>query len=331
MKKNTYIIAEVAQAHDGSLGTAFSYIDAVAKSGADAIKFQTHFAEEESTYDEPWRVKFSIQDKFRFDYWKRLEFTEEQWIKLKKYATDRKLDFISSPFSIKAAKLLKKINVKFWKIASGEVHNNELLNFCFKDKKPMLISTGLINDLELSNLYKKLKQNKKDFAFFHCVSRYPTEPEYWNLNNISQLKQKFKCKIGFSDHSGNIISSLSAATIGVDFIEIHVTFDKNSFGPDTKSSIDMKQLKDLVNGVKQIDLSKKYNFKDNSKNKNKVIFSRSLALKKPMKKGSLIKLSDLTLKKPGTGFKYNQIKNIVGKKLKINKSHLYLLKKSDLQ
>ena len=82
MKKNTYIIAEVAQAHDGSLGTAFSYIDAVAKSGADAINFQTHFAEEESTYDEPWRVKFSIQDKFRFDYWKRLEFTEEQWTQI---------------------------------------------------------------------------------------------------------------------------------------------------------------------------------------------------------------------------------------------------------
>ena len=193
MKNNTYVIAEVAQAHDGSLGTAYSYIDAVAKSGANAIKFQTHFANEESTYDEPWRVKFSKQDKYRYDYWKRLEFTEDQWLELKRYATKKKLDFISSPFSIKAAKLLKKINVKYWKIASGEVHNDELLNFCFKDKKPILISTGLIDDSELNNLSKKLKRNKKEYAFFHCVSRYPTEPKYWNLDKIIKLRKKFNC------------------------------------------------------------------------------------------------------------------------------------------
>ncbi|MDC3156520.1 N-acetylneuraminate synthase family protein [Pelagibacteraceae bacterium] len=331
MKKNTYIIAEVAQAHDGSLGSAYAYIDAISKTGVDAIKFQTHFAEEESTYDEPWRVKFSKQDKSRFDYWKRIEFTEKNWIDLKKYADKKNIDFISSPFSIKAANLLKKIRIKYWKIASGEIHNDDLINFCCEDNKPMLISTGLVNDNELVKIYKKLKKIKKEFAFFHCVSMYPTTPKYWNLNNIIKLKEKFDCKIGFSDHSGDIYSSISAATIGIDFLEVHVTFNKKSFGPDNLASLDINQLEILVRGIRQIDDSKNYNLFNNLKTKNKKIFSRSLALKKPMSKGTILKKDDLILKKPGSGIQKTEIKKVVGKRLKVNKSHLRLLKKIDLE
>src|SRR5215213_6785943 len=96
------IVAEVAQAHDGSLGMAHAYIDAAANAGANAIKFQTHIAAAESTPGEPWRVKFSKQDASRYDYWKRMEFTEEQWYGLKSHADERSLKFLSSPFSIEA-------------------------------------------------------------------------------------------------------------------------------------------------------------------------------------------------------------------------------------
>src|SRR5436309_3983544 len=98
MGKPCFIVGEVAQAHDGSLGMAHAFIDAIANAGADAVKFQTHIAEAESTSSEPWRVKFSLQDKSRYDYWKRMEFTEEQWLGLKKHADDRGLKFLSSPF-----------------------------------------------------------------------------------------------------------------------------------------------------------------------------------------------------------------------------------------
>src|SRR5947209_3065166 len=93
------IIAEVAQNHDGSLGTAHAYIDAIARAGADAVKFQTHIAAAESTPSEPWRVKFSQQDQTRYDYWKRMEFTEEQWRGLAAHAERCGLTFLSSPFS----------------------------------------------------------------------------------------------------------------------------------------------------------------------------------------------------------------------------------------
>src|SRR5262245_27728030 len=115
------IIGEVAQAHDGSHGMAHAYIDAVANAGADAVKFQTHIASAESTPGEPWRVKFSRQDATRYDYWKRMEFTEEQWHGLKQHAQERGLQFLSSPFSVEAVELLKRVGVAAWKVASGEV------------------------------------------------------------------------------------------------------------------------------------------------------------------------------------------------------------------
>src|SRR5215470_15470826 len=103
--RHCMIIAEVAQAHDGSLGMAHAYIDAAAHAGADAVKFQTHLAAAESSPAEPWRVKFSYQDATRFDYWRRMEFTEPQWIGLHEHAGDNGLKFLSSPFSLEAVEL----------------------------------------------------------------------------------------------------------------------------------------------------------------------------------------------------------------------------------
>src|SRR6266516_398618 len=108
------IIGEVAQAHDGSLGMAHAFIDAIAKAGADAVKFQTHIAAAESTPAEPWRVKFSSQDATRYDYWQRMEFTEAQWRELRTHATQRELLFLSSPFSLEAVELLERVGVAAW-------------------------------------------------------------------------------------------------------------------------------------------------------------------------------------------------------------------------
>ena len=107
-----FLIAEVAQGHDGSLGTAHAFIEVAADAGADAIKFQTHIAAAESTLDEPFRVKFSLQDETRYDYWKRMEFSAEQWRDLADHARDRGLIFLSSAFSVQAVRLLSEIATK---------------------------------------------------------------------------------------------------------------------------------------------------------------------------------------------------------------------------
>lgn len=119
--QDVFIIAEIGQAHDGSLGILHSYIDTVAKTGVDAIKFQTHIAEAESSEFEPFRVKFSKQDATRYDYWKRMEFTKEQWVEIKEHCEDAGLEFMSSPFSIAAVKLLDSIGMRRFKIGSGEI------------------------------------------------------------------------------------------------------------------------------------------------------------------------------------------------------------------
>src|SRR6266550_9312706 len=117
------IIGEVAQAHDGSLGMAHAFIDAISAAGADAVKFQTHIASAESTQSEPWRVKFSPQDQTRYEYWKRMEFTEDQWHGLAGHAKEKGLLFLSSPFSFEAIELLKRVGVPAWKVGSGEIGN----------------------------------------------------------------------------------------------------------------------------------------------------------------------------------------------------------------
>ena len=122
------VIGEVAQAHDGSLGSAHAFIDAIARAGADAVKFQTHIAAAESTPSEPWRVRFSPQDATRYDYWKRMEFTPDQWLALKRHADERKLIFLSSPFSVEAVQLLQRVGVPAWKVASGEISNASLFD-----------------------------------------------------------------------------------------------------------------------------------------------------------------------------------------------------------
>src|SRR5918998_4360439 len=115
------VVGEVGQAHDGSLGMAHAFVDAIADAGADAVKFQTHIAAAESRTDEPWRVRFSYADETRFDYWRRMEFTEEQWAGLRAHAHERGIGFLSSPFSPEAVELLRRVGTDAWKIASGEV------------------------------------------------------------------------------------------------------------------------------------------------------------------------------------------------------------------
>src|SRR4051812_44905930 len=137
------VVGEVAQAHEGSLALAHSFIDAIAHAGADGVKFQTHIAAAESTPAEAWRVPFTPQDASRYDYWRRMEFSPEQWAGLRAHAHARGLRFLSSPFSIEAADLLANVGVDAWKVASGELVHDALLDRVLADGRTVLLSTGM--------------------------------------------------------------------------------------------------------------------------------------------------------------------------------------------
>jgi len=232
-----FIIGEIAQAHDGSLGMAHAYIDAIARAGADAVKFQTHIADAESSPQEPWRVKFSRQDATRFDYWKRMEFTREQWVGLKEHAEEKGLVFLSSPFSLQAAELLDALGMVAWKVASGEINNHALLDRMAATSKPVLLSSGMSSLAELDRAVAVVRARSCSVAAMQCTSSYPTPPEKLGLNLLEQYRGQYGCPVGLSDHSGAIYAGLAVVALGADLLEVHVTMSREMFGPDVIASV----------------------------------------------------------------------------------------------
>ena len=321
LNKNTILVAEIGQAHDGSLGSVHSYIDALKEIKIDAIKFQIHYADAESSKYEKFRIKFSYQDKSRYDYWKRIEFTENQWSEIKRHCEYLNIKFVASPFSIKSVDVLKKLNTKFYKIASGETNNFLMIDKIRSLNQNIILSSGLSNINELKKTFKRLDKNKT--SILQCTSHYPTKPENIGLNIMEKFRKLFKVPVGLSDHSGNKNTILAAASLGADIIEFHVTFSKKSFGPDNSSSIEINELGNLVDGVRYI--NKIINNKvDKDKvttklSKVKKIFGKSLAINCDLKKDSKIMIDYLESKKPsGMGISSSFYESIIGKKL--NKS-----------
>ncbi len=323
MIKKTFIIAEIAQAHDGSLGIAHSYIDALSGTGVDAVKFQTHIAEAESSQYESFRTKFSYEDDSRFDYWKRMEFTHDQWLGLKNHCEDVNLEFISSPFSCQAVDLLEKIGVKRYKIGSGEVENRLIIEKICKTGKPILLSSGMSSYDELDKATDWIKAYKNPLSILQCTTNYPTKPKEWGLNVIKEMKDKYKLPIGFSDHSGDIYACLAAVTLGAELLEFHAVFDKKMFGPDAKASLTIDQIAQLVAGVRQIEEARSENInKDNNERfiELKNIFGKSLCVNKELKIGHVLTLEDLEAKKPrNKGLDAALYRDILGRSLCVDK------------
>src|SRR5680860_1461228 len=167
------VIAEIAQAHEGSIILAHSYIEALSKTGVDAVKFQVHIAEAESSIHEPFRVKFS-NDKSRYDYWKRMQFSLEEWKSLKERCEQLNLEFIASPFSNAAVDLLEEVGVKRYKIGSGEVNNFLLLEKIANTGKPLILSSGMSSYLELDKTVKFLEDRDVEYSILQCTTAYPT-------------------------------------------------------------------------------------------------------------------------------------------------------------
>ncbi len=313
------IIGEVAQAHDGSLGLAHAFVDAIASAGADAVKFQTHIASAESTPAEPWRVRFSRQDERRIDYWKRMEFSAEQWQGLQEHAEDRGLVFLSSPFSEEAVDLLDKQGVPAWKVASGEVGNPLLLERMASTGKPVLLSSGMSSFADLDKAVDLLGARDVPYAVFQCTTAYPSPAEKIGLNVISELRQRYRVPTGLSDHSGTVFPALAAATLGVELLEVHVTLSREMFGPDVPASVTTTELQQLVEGVRFIERAMGHpSDKDalaDDLTEMRTIFGKSLVPRSDLPAGTQLERTHLTAKKPGGGIPVSSIDRIVGREL----------------
>ena len=272
MKKNEYkkpyLIAEIGINHNGSLKTAKKMIDVAHLSGFDAVKFQKRDPDicvpeyqKKIQRETPWGVMSYL------DYKKKIEFSLKQLTTLKKYSKKFNLDFSASCFDINSYKLMNKLN-DFNKIPSAMITNIDFLEQVAKKKKKTLISTGMCTMKDISRAIKIFKKNKCKYELMHCVSLYPCPDEKLNLRMIQTLKNKFKCKVGYSGHESSVSPSLFAYMFGAETIERHITLDRSMWGTDQAASLSpdgmnllctsFNKIKDIFgDGVKKFSIEEK--------------------------------------------------------------------------
>lgn len=330
-----FVVAEVAQAHDGSLGAAHAYIDAAADAGADAVKFQTHIADAESTPGEPFRVKFSKQDANRYDYWKRMEFTPDQWRGLAQHCVDRNILFMSSPFSMQAVDLLESLGVAAWKVGAGETSNLPMLERIAATGKPVLLSSGFSDWAELDAAIALLGRAGCPYGVYQCTTAYPCPPERLGLNVIADLRERFGCPVGLSDHSGTVFAGIAAVALGATMLEVHVTFSRKAFGPDVPASITLEELAELVRGVRFVERALAHPVDKAAAaaemSEMRRLFTKSVVLGRALDAGHQLIPTDLELRKPGTGFPAARMEELLGKRLKRALPALHFISENDLE
>lgn len=330
-----FLIAEVGQNHDGSLGQAHAFVDAIARSGAHAVKFQTHIAAAESTPNEPFRVAFSYCDASRFDYWRRMEFTPGQWGELKSHAEDRGLVFLSTPFSIEAIELLENLGMRAWKVASGEIGSTGMLDRMVATGNPLIVSTGMSGYDEIGAIVERLQAANTQFVLLQCTTGYPIEPASVGLNVLDEFSRRFGCPVGLSDHSGSIFPALAAAARGARVIEVHVTLGKDMFGPDISASLDIAELNQLSSGLGQIaEMLASPVDKDavaEGLSGTRKLFGKSAMLRHSLAAGSRIGAGDVTFRKPGGGIAEVEFGSYVGRRLQHSLAEGHRLNSGDFE
>ncbi len=263
-----------------------------------------------------------------------MEFTIEQWSEIKLHCDEVGLDFICSPFSNLAVDWLEEVGVHIYKVGSGEVNNFLLLEKIAETGKPIIISSGMSSFSEMDKTVDFLKSKKANFSILQCTTAYPTKPEQYGLNVISELKERYNVAVGFSDHSAKVTTGIAAVALGAEILEFHVVFNRSMFGPDAIASLTLEETKQLVEAVNEINLAQSNPINKNSNEDFaalKSIFEKSLAINKNLPQGHTITFADLESKKPkGFGISAADFDKVIGRKLNTNKSQWDFLNEEDL-
>ncbi|MAH47352.1 N-acetylneuraminate synthase [Candidatus Pacearchaeota archaeon] len=326
------IIAEVGSVHDGSLGNALNLIKSASQCGADVVKFQTHIGKLESTTNAPNPPYFNEES--RVEYFDRTSFKPKEWKKLKNECIKNNVKLLSSPFSIEAVDFLEELNLGFYKIPSGEITNLPLIEKTASLNKFVILSSGMSSWRELDKAVEILRSHKTKFNIMQCTSIYPCPYNKVGLNILHELKSRYKCDVGLSDHTAGISAGIAATILGATIIEKHFTFSKLMYGSDAKHSLEpseFKQYASLINEAREM--------LDNPIDKNnledvadmKKIFQKSIYAKTDIKKGKHLSIGDLCFKKPDLGISAANYKDVLGKKTVINISSDELIENKHLK
>ncbi len=314
-----FFVAEISANHNGSLKNAKKLISLAKKYGADAVKLQTYTPETMTINSD--RNEFKIEKglwkgKTLWNLYEKAQTPFEWQKELFGYAKKIKITCFSSPFDDTAVNLLESIGCPFYKLASFEMTDIPLIKKISSTKKPMIISTGMANLKEIDLAFNTAKKNGcKDIALLYCVSNYPSKPSDFNFHNIKILKERYKCKIGFSDHSTDNKIVAAAVASGAEIIEKHIALTGQKKGPDISFSLKGKEIENYSKTIKDTHLlmGKKFFFRNKSES-DSLKFRRSIYAIKDIKKGEKFSKKNIKVIRPGYGIEPKYFDKLINKR-----------------
>jgi N,N'-diacetyllegionaminate synthase len=317
----TFIIAEAGVNHNGSIKLAKKLIDIAVEAKADAVKFQTFKTENvvlKNTQKAEYQKETTNSSESQFDMIKRLEIDIDTHKELIEYCKSKDIMFLSTPFDIDSIHLLNELELKIFKIPSGEITNLPYLRAIGKLNKKVILSTGMANIDEIAEALDVLISAgtiKENITILHANTMYPTPMEDVNLNAMLTIANRFEIAYGYSDHTLGIEVDIAAVAMGASIIEKHFTIDNSMEGPDHKASLEPNELKAMVCAIRNIEKAMGNGIKEPSKSESVNIetIRKSIVAKKSIKKGDLFTEENLTTKRPGSGTSPMKWDSLIGK------------------
>lgn len=316
--KKVFIIAEAGVNHNGDMKIAKQLIDAASESGADAVKFQTFQAEKlvcKTAQKAQYQLETTDTSETQYDMLKKLQLTQQMHTELMEYCDKKDIMFLSTPFDIESIRLLAGLGLQIFKIPSGEITNLPYLREIARQEKKVILSTGMSDMAEVKAAVRVLDENgAKDITLLHCNTQYPTPASDVNLLAMLKMHEETGLPVGYSDHTQGIEIPIAAAALGAEVIEKHFTLDKNMEGPDHKASLEPHELKQMVVGIRKIELALGTGIKQvsASEKSNVNIVRKSIVAAADIHKGEKFTEENLTTKRPGNGISPMQWDEIIG-------------------
>lgn len=311
----TFVIAEVGVNHNGDLDLAKQLIDIAVASGADAVKFQTFFAEElvtNSARRAAYQSRNTGSKSSQFDMLKALELSGDAYQTLAEHCKIQGIVFLSTPFSEAAVDILEKIGVEGFKISSGDLTHLPLLSYIAKKRRPVILSTGMGNLAEIEAALEVLCGC--DVALLHCVSNYPADMADCNLRAMDTMRQAFSVPIGWSDHTLGATSTIAAVARGAQMIEKHFTLDRTLPGPDHAASLEPDELTEFIAQIRATEAALGDGRKASTpaEKDTMLVARRSITLRTDRPAGHVLGPDDLIIRRPGTGLSPALLSNVLG-------------------
>lgn len=321
----TFIIGEAGVNHNGSLKTAEELIDIAAAAGVDAVKFQIFDAEKlvsATAKKARYQVENTGTDETQLEMLKSLELSANSWRKIASYCRKKKMIFLCTPFDEKSADFLNELGVPIFKIPSGEITNKGLIQHIAAMQKPVILSTGMSFLEEVGKAVKWIDEvsnkKKKQLTLLHCVSNYPAAPDDINLLAMKTLQTAFGLPIGYSDHTLGIEIPIAAVAIGAAVIEKHFTISRNMKGPDHKASLELDELKAMVDAIRNVEKALGDGIKRPAPGEESTrnLARRSLVAVRNIKAGAILEKEDIAILRPGSGIPPEYVDRVIGLRVK---------------